>query len=538
MKHFKFLLTCAALGIILVFFAACSLDTKVEDGLSTGALFSDDEGIERLSFGQLSGASDSVSIPASFMIAEQYPFFGPIKDQGKQNSCVGYSLAHFMTYSENRMTGQKNPRGNAMEYSGNFIYNQLCAGLDKGIRISDGLNLLVQKGDCTLSTMKDSNISITDMPGQIALDEAMQHRLEAWRLLDSPQDIKIAVAAGNPVLINVAATMALTRLNAKNDTYVDVSVLDATWHPLYGGHALLVVGYDPEYFHVMSSWGPQWGKNGVARIGNKAMQWILRNSYYLENSVSNVPISPVDWKETFDDPARRQDWVSGTNNTPFRNLENWVVTGGAMQQHQVVTSYKDSVTGLWSDGYSSLVRKMPVSTKSLSPKAKVTVLAKVKIGDRNSWFPRVGPVSFGFNFSSLGAPGTGHRGTFWLQNAFSRKSDQTDASKVMGISFDGAAISTWDSAVPFQYYRSLLSVQEVSRQQKGAVIDFKLVVDVGAMTVKGYLRFDGDTEFTEVGSWFGREITDFSQGPLVIQPILGCVGTVCDFLELSVESEI
>lgn len=540
MKSTRLILRNLVLVVIIVLFSACDLlfDVRQDpsDGLSTGALFSELSGDQLYRFGGVAGEANSVSIPASFMIRDSYPYFGPIKNQGNQNSCVGQALAYFMTYSENRLLNNKNPADKSEDYSGNFIYNQLCGGADEGIRVVDGLNFLAQKGDCTLSLMDDSKCGYTTQPSDAAKAEAAQHKAESWYPLSSQEDIKAAVSGGVPVVINVAATSALLKLTANRDTYDDVSAFDAAWHPLYGGHALVVVGYDPSYFHVVSSWGSSWGKNGVGRIGKKAMSWILREAYYLDDSVLNLSASATEWKESFDESSERGKWLVGTNHTPYATLDNWKIEAGAMRQTMTQTAAYDQATGRWSDGYSSVVKDAPRPTRKLSANSLVTVRSTVRIGERNEWFPRVGPISFGFNFSSIGQGGAGHYGTVWLQNAFGSRQDQNDASKVMGFAIDGRDVSTWEGNTPFAGYRSLLSVQEVAKLQKGGEIEFKFVMDLARRMVKGYIRFAGDAQFTEVATYVGQEIGDFAGGPLMLQPILGCVGTVCDFEEVVVES--
>jgi hypothetical protein len=78
-----------------------------------------------------------------------------------------------------------------------------------------------------------------------------------------------------------------------------------------GGHAFAVVGYDPDGFYVQNSWGPDWGKNGIALwtyedwIDNVTDAWVVQLALSTPQLYSrrNAPV----------DASTRQPASSGTD---------------------------------------------------------------------------------------------------------------------------------------------------------------------------------------------------------------------------------
>jgi hypothetical protein len=254
-------------------------------------------------------------------------------------------------------------------------------------------------------------------------------------------------------------------------------------------------------------------------------------------SIQKATASGLFWHEDFTDPSVRQAWAEGDNHTPFKDSANWKVMEGSMRQSEVKTSYEIPSTGRWTDGYTSVKKIDPVMSGVLRKDSRIMVSAKVRMGSSDPYFSKAGPVSFGFNFASGQGFPSAHSGTVWLQNAFSTSEGQRDAAKVMGVVLDGRKISTHEGKLPFEGYRSALSSKELSRQKKGMIIEYRIVIDCAKHSIAGSLRFDGDQAFTEVATWQNPAVADFAGSSLALQPILGATGTVCDFLEIRMEAQ-
>jgi hypothetical protein len=54
--------------------------------------------------------------------------------------------------------------------------------------------------------------------------------------------------------------------------------------PVAGGHAVLLVGYDEEGYHVRNSWGAGWGVGGIARVTPRVVRQVLRNFYVIDRA--------------------------------------------------------------------------------------------------------------------------------------------------------------------------------------------------------------------------------------------------------------
>lgn len=81
--------------------------------------------------------------------------------------------------------------------------------------------------------------------------------------------IKRALVAGYPILCGGQVT-------------VDWQALD-DWAPcdmrggVAGGHAMLLVGYDEDGYHLRNSWGAGWGVGGLGRVTRRVVRDVLRD---------------------------------------------------------------------------------------------------------------------------------------------------------------------------------------------------------------------------------------------------------------------
>ena len=201
----------------------------------------------------------------------------PVAQQGRQGSCVGWSLAYYAyTYavSRQRRLDQKNLLNPRFEFSPAFIYHQGNKGKDAGMTIEEGCRLLAGVGCSSLVEMPYSDTDYTTPPGGDALKRAANFRAPGYGYLfdhpgtANPDTLKLAlVELQQPFVMGIIVFKDFPHGAVESDYVYDLSI-EPTKENFLGGHAICVVGYDEskKAFRVVNSWGPQWGDKGYLWI--------------------------------------------------------------------------------------------------------------------------------------------------------------------------------------------------------------------------------------------------------------------------------
>jgi hypothetical protein len=207
-------------------------------------------------------------------------------DQGKQNSCVGWSVGYAArAYYVNKVEG-RNLGDLANIPSPAYIYDsikergQQCLSYSK---ISDALNLLM-RGAASLKQVPYSE-DFCPRPSNVVRSQASDFRIANWLLVDIRRldQIKGALAYGHPVIIGLRTTEGFFRLK-RGETYR---------HPdqFLGYHAVTLVGYDErqQAFKLINSWGQRWGDDGFAWIDYETLRAEARQGYVMRIAVAPSP---------------------------------------------------------------------------------------------------------------------------------------------------------------------------------------------------------------------------------------------------------
>jgi hypothetical protein len=143
------------------------------------------------------------------------------------------------------------------------------------------MTILQGKGDCLESLMPYITSDICTQPSDAALADATERKISGYSVVwgqqgAAPLDtIRGYLAAGTPVLV---AAPVYQSFYANADGTIEVH---ADGERYYGGHALLLVGYDKDGFWALNSWGPTWGHDGFAYLSNEFVRreawegWIM-----------------------------------------------------------------------------------------------------------------------------------------------------------------------------------------------------------------------------------------------------------------------
>jgi hypothetical protein len=180
------------------------------------------------------------------------------RNQGSQASCVGFAVSALF--------------GNA---SPAFIYNQRTTSnckRDAGMSLYNALAIVTSKGDCVEALMPYITNDICTQPSDAALADALTRKVNSYSVLWGTQGTaaldgaRSYLAAGTPVLVAVPVYQSFYT-NANETIGVH-----AESERYYGGHAMLLVGYDAGGFWALNSWGADWGHDGYAYLSNEFVQ--------------------------------------------------------------------------------------------------------------------------------------------------------------------------------------------------------------------------------------------------------------------------
>lgn len=206
--------------------------------------------------------------------------------QGRQNSCVAWASAYAVkTYQEKRE--QRYPLRAAGQldlhrvFSPAFVYNQINEGHDRGATLVDALRLLQERGAVSLASMPYRIEDFTTRPSKRQLKQALRYRIDSWRRLIflHTVDLKAQLQAGYPVMIGTLIDESFRRLRAG-------TVWQHSAGRSYGGHAMVLVGYDDgrNAFKVMNSWGTGWADRGFGWIDYHQMETVIREAYVAKDA--------------------------------------------------------------------------------------------------------------------------------------------------------------------------------------------------------------------------------------------------------------
>lgn len=205
-----------------------------------------------------SGGTQGQSVlPSKVDLSAQFPTPGY---QGKQNSCVAWSIAYAVKSYQEVLEKSWSLDTKDHLFSPAFIYNTMNKGVNDGLKVNEALNWAVDNGVATLATMPYQESDFATQPTIAAIQEAQSYKPKEWGTLKSNKDIKTSLANNQPVIITMAAFNSFKNLKGTDSVYNTAD----TW---IGEHAVTVVGYDDGHagggaFKVMNSWGTDWGDQG------------------------------------------------------------------------------------------------------------------------------------------------------------------------------------------------------------------------------------------------------------------------------------
>ncbi|HHM20770.1 MAG TPA: peptidase C1 [Bacteroidetes bacterium] len=207
--------------------------------------------------------------------------------QGRQGSCVGWAASYAArTILQSRATG-KSPDNVA--FSPSFLYNHIALQGCQGAYMNNAMEFLHQNGDLPFSQFEYDERSCSRQADRTQLARAAQYRTKGYnRLSNGARDfgvdlngVRQHLAAGAPVVVGMMV----------GGTFMHQMVGKGYWRPTrrdyqqygFSGHAMCVIGYDDneQTVEIMNSWGPEWGRNGIAKISYRDFLHFTKEAYGL-----------------------------------------------------------------------------------------------------------------------------------------------------------------------------------------------------------------------------------------------------------------
>ncbi len=227
---------------------------------------------------RVSVAGTTVELPASYSLMSKMP---PVRSQGQQGSCVGWSIGYFVKSYQENMERNWGYGDNGRLFSPAFIYNQINDGVDQGSSIVDALELLKQRGCSTLNTMNYRENDYRSRPDNTAIMEAQRFKASGYASITyaNPYEIKSMLYDGNPVIVGLDVYDNFQNYRS--------GVLRGKTGVNRGGHAIAVVGYDDtkNAFQLVNSWGTGWGERGIGWVDYQTFAEIVFEAWVLYDIV-------------------------------------------------------------------------------------------------------------------------------------------------------------------------------------------------------------------------------------------------------------
>lgn len=271
------------IGIIVVFFyfGGGSLFSTGEGGTDLSALFQTGASFDPEQYDNTAVFEPPVTDNSKNPLPEAVSLlkYAPQRlNQGSQGSCVGWGSAYAArTILEAQRTG-KDP--NSIAFSPAYLYNQIGLEGCQGAYIPNAMEVMQKEGLISLRDFPYTDDNCSRQPSASQKQKASQYTMPGYvRLTKGDANgvgqeaidlvaIKQNIAQGAPVVIGmmVGGSFMQNMMGQEvwNPTQNDLSMSG------FGGHCMCVIGYD-DYkeggaFQIMNSWGPEWGKNGVAWV--------------------------------------------------------------------------------------------------------------------------------------------------------------------------------------------------------------------------------------------------------------------------------
>ncbi len=223
-------------------------------------------------------ASIPKDVPTRFLL-QNIPTPG---NQGNQASGTAWALGYFAAsyLYENKGTNIDNStKSKKKQYqcAPAFVYNRLNKGIDRGIEIVSGLELLKKEGCPEENYMPYNSADSAHRASGRAIQNARQYKINGFGRIDYTDldQVRGHLLQNKPIII--------TLLISENFITLDEFVWKKPAGNSQGYHSVSLIGYDDKkrLFFFLNSVGSKWGNNGKAAIPYSWFFRLTKKAYIL-----------------------------------------------------------------------------------------------------------------------------------------------------------------------------------------------------------------------------------------------------------------
>lgn len=201
------------------------------------------------------GLSESAP-PSSYTLR---PLVFGVYDQGDSETCVSNAIARAIQVQQSAAHLTTPPLSRLSINWHACMGNQ--PGFNGGCRIRDAIKYLQQLGAPDESVWPFDLNHIATHPSWAAERQGFdRHGIRGYYRVSTLDGIRSAVSSGKPVVAGWAVDQAFLSRTGP-------SLVSSFGEPI-GGHAMCIVGYDPDSFELVNSWGTTWRDGGFVRLSN------------------------------------------------------------------------------------------------------------------------------------------------------------------------------------------------------------------------------------------------------------------------------
>ncbi|WP_299892063.1 C1 family peptidase [uncultured Lacinutrix sp.] len=216
------------------------------------------------------------NLPENYDLSYLLP---PIGDQGSQGSCVSWAVTYYMKSLQEKIETNL-PYTDSTIMSPSYTYNQITQGNCIGTNIGETLNILKEKGACSINDFPYFDTTCAIQPTEIEHDKASNAKISDFKSLsgiDMVLEMKTLLTQLTPIIISTYLSSEFAKIDNFGITAYREHIVD---YSLDRCHAMLVVGYSDEYeaFKVVNSWGENFGDDGFVWIDYKAFHNVIDES--------------------------------------------------------------------------------------------------------------------------------------------------------------------------------------------------------------------------------------------------------------------
>lgn len=287
-------------GYFLLNKGGCNVAEAVKKFSQSGYNFSPAEFNKASVYEGLEDDAGKNPLPEAVSLLKYAPERG---NQGQQGSCVAWSCAYAsQTILKAAATGED---PNQIKFSPSYLYNQISLEGCQGSYIQRAMEAMQKNGGLPLSQYPYNDQDCETAPGSSDVQAGRQNVIHGFTRITNGDNIDEISVRGIKEHLAKNAPVAIGMMVGQS--FMQDMMGKELWQPQgmdesqvgMGGHAMSVIGYDDRKFggafQIMNSWGPEWGKNGVAWVRYGDFKKYVREAYGIDplpkrSAIANIPL--------------------------------------------------------------------------------------------------------------------------------------------------------------------------------------------------------------------------------------------------------